>query len=184
MHYYDNGQSQKPRPQGIRYTKSAIASDDLYGRIAVSKESQNAAQALLLKYGYEQAKTETDLAHKLASLVMNVGESALRDISNIHPDKELILSFYTPPAPAQPAPVQIVLPKAKSEEMNDCGCGGKHYNSHGYTHARSNASMYDTGTFGDLSLSEKAMADYNKYMKPALLISVSVILVAIVWKKM
>ena len=162
----------KQRPNGIHYTKAAIASDDLYGRIATSKETHPLAQAILVKYGYEQAKNETELAHKLASVVMNVGETALKDIAGIHPDKELILSFYTPTMSA-PVVIETKPAEEKKVSLNDCGCG----------------KMHDTGTqtsapVAPVVATAPAVEDYSKYMKPALLISVSLLLVAVVWKKL
>ncbi len=160
-------QIKKQRPNGIRYTKAAIASDDLFGRIATAKETHPAAQAILVKYGYEQAKNETELAHKLASVVMNVGENALKDIASIHPDKELILSFYSPSMPA----AHLMDTAEKKVTLNDCGCG----------------KMHDTGTPASAPVAQLVATapadDYSKYMKPALLISVSLLLVAVVWKK-
>lgn len=172
----------KQRPNGVKYTKSDIASDDLYGRIAASKETHPAAQALLVKYGYGQAKTETELAHKLASVVMNVGESALKDIAGIHPDKELILSFYSHPVPEIP-----VVEKKPAEENkafdHDCGCS-KHMNSDGSQSPRVGPPTDKTNTAELIASAATHDMDYSKYMKPALLISVSLLLVAVVWKKM
>ncbi len=166
-----NQQKIKQRPNGVKYTKAAIASDDLYGRIASSKEAHPAAQAVLIKYGYEQASTETELAHKLASVVMNVGESALKDIASIHPDKELILSFCSA-APLAP-PVIPAVPAVIKEKasLHDCGCGGdKHMNSSGSQYLHAEAAI-------------AAATEQNKYLKPALLISVSVLLAAVIWKQ-
>ena len=164
---------QRQRPNGIRYTKAAIASDDLYGRIATSKETHPLAQGILVKYGYEQAKNETELAHKLASVVMNVGESALKDIATIHPDKELILSFCST---TPQVPVVETKPAEKKVTLNDCGCGGSKMNDTGTPAAVAPAPVVAT--------SPALTDDYSKYMKPALLISVSLLLVAVVWKKL
>ncbi len=121
---YDNDKKMdRTKPSGITYTKAAIASDDLYGYLASSKETQPKAQSILAKYGYEQAETETDLAHKLSSLVMNVGESALKDIAMIHPDKELILSLAAPHKKVF-TEVEETTNDTGKKNHNDCGCGG------------------------------------------------------------
>ncbi len=177
MYHRENGLA---KPKGISYTKAAIASDDLYGRIAASKETQASAQSILLKYGYDQAKTETDLAHKLASVVMNVGEMALADIAAIHPDKELILSFYKPQLPAAKEETIVIKKEeapmsADGHHHHDCGCGG-HHNAHGRMH-------YDTGSAFAAAPAPIEKIDYNSYMKPALLLAVSALLVVVVWKK-
>ena len=186
-YYYDNGSG--GRPQGVKYTKADIASDDLYGRIAASKESQPAAQAILVKYGYDQAQTESQLAHRLASVVMNVGETALRDIANIHPDKELILSFSTV-APVTIQPVQTQSVSAPTKDLNDCGCG--HHNASGGEKCGGKKHMHDAGQFVQTAqpsafasatqASTAPVDDIHKYMKPALIIGVSALLVALVWK--
>jgi hypothetical protein len=158
------------KPSGIQYTKAAIASDDLFGRIAASKESQAPAQAILLKYGYAQAKTENELAHKLASIVMNVGDLALKDVASIHPDKELILSLFQAAPSPLPLPVQESI---KPKSLNDCGCGSHHNNTGGSPAAAT-----------QVVFTPESVGSDNKYMKPALLISVSLLLVAVAWKSL
>ena len=67
--------------------------NDLFARIVSDKDSANLAQRVLIKYGFEPATSAMQLAHKLAAFVMKAGETALRELAKIHPDKELIMAF-------------------------------------------------------------------------------------------
>jgi len=66
---------------------------NLYRYIAAS--SPRKAAALLRKHGYAPVKGFT-LAQCLESLVREEGEPALRDIVDIHPDKNIILEVCAP----------------------------------------------------------------------------------------
>ena len=211
------------RPSGITYTRAAIASDDLYGYLAASKEAQPKLQSILAKYGYDQADTETDLAHKISSLVMNVGESALKDIAMIHPDKELILSLASP---VRRTNIEFDdtsndrggrkskshndcgcggSHNASGESHNDCGCGGSHnasgsknYNDcgcGGNKHVAPTVSMNDTGSSQFFSLEPapainmfdsqmKSFAPQNPYLLPAVVLSASILVAVVIWKKL
>jgi hypothetical protein len=74
-----------------------LDANDLYGRIAASKDRSVILQAqkVLKKYRFEPAKNRTALAHKLSSIVQMYGEDALRDIAMIHPDRKLIAATVT-----------------------------------------------------------------------------------------
>lgn len=66
------------------------------------------AQRMLVKYGMKPAKSPIELERKLVSLTRDYKEEALRELANIHPDKDLILNFADKP-------------KLK-KESNFCGC--------------------------------------------------------------
>lgn len=51
------------------------------------------AQKMLVKYGLKPAKSPMDMERKLISLTRDYKEEALRELANIHPDKELILKY-------------------------------------------------------------------------------------------
>jgi hypothetical protein len=63
---------------------------DMYEYIATA--NPGACQALAARYGYEaQAETTGDLGDCMGILVEEQGLPALRDLVDLHPDKELIL---------------------------------------------------------------------------------------------
>lgn len=51
------------------------------------------AQKMLVKYGLKSAKSPMEMERKLISLTKDYREEALRELANIHPDKELILKY-------------------------------------------------------------------------------------------
>ncbi len=53
------------------------------------------AKALIVKYGYEPAKNYDDLLYKLFVFTKEHKEDALKELANIHPDKELILNYFS-----------------------------------------------------------------------------------------
>jgi hypothetical protein len=51
------------------------------------------AQKMLVKYGLKPAKSPMEMERKLISLTKDYQEEALKELANIHPDKELILKY-------------------------------------------------------------------------------------------
>jgi hypothetical protein len=51
------------------------------------------AKSLLAKYGYEPAQNYDDLVYKLFRLTKEYKEEALKDLSDIHPHRDLILNY-------------------------------------------------------------------------------------------
>ncbi len=66
------------------------------------------AQKMLVKYGLKTAKNPMDMERKLVSLTRDYKEEFLKELANIHPDKELILKYAD----------------RKEEKSNFCGCSG------------------------------------------------------------
>mgnify|MGYP003534886574 FL=1 len=99
------------RPQGVKYTKTQLELNDLFSRVASDEGSYIAGQEILEKYGYSKANSPSQLAHKLSAIVLNAGEPALKDIANIHPDKDLIL------AQCAVAPEPVVVTKEVIKEV-------------------------------------------------------------------
>ncbi len=162
------------RPQGVKYTKSQLELNDLFSRVASDEGSFNAGQEILEKYGYSKANSQTQLAHKLSAIVLNAGEPALKDIANIHPDKDLILAQCA----VAPEPVVVVkeaAAPAKSSNHHDCGCGG-HHSAEGHTHHHAKKYGYAEGVFTE------AKSEENKYLKPVLLLSLTALVIAVIYK--
>ena len=70
--------------------------DLVYTNIAYNPRTQNKAIALCRRYG-KNPVNETDLADCLEDIVSENEEDGLRDVMNIHPEKEVILSFFNVP---------------------------------------------------------------------------------------
>lgn len=51
------------------------------------------AQKMLVKYGLKPAKSPVEMERKLIALTKDYREEALKELANIHPDKELILKY-------------------------------------------------------------------------------------------
>lgn len=51
------------------------------------------AKALIVRYGYRPARSFNDLIHKLFQFTNEYKEEALRELSEIHPHKDLILNY-------------------------------------------------------------------------------------------
>lgn len=59
----------------------------------VARSNPRGAKALIESFGYRVTNPKT-MGANLQLLVAKEGEDALREIANLHPDKELILDFY------------------------------------------------------------------------------------------
>jgi len=55
------------------------------------------AKALIVKYGYKPAKNYNDLTYKLVRFTKDFRDEALKELSNIHPHKDLILNYHCKP---------------------------------------------------------------------------------------
>jgi len=66
------------------------------------------AQKMLVKYGLKSAKSPMEMERKLISLTKDYKEEALRELANIHPDKELILKYVD----------------REEKKSGFCGCSG------------------------------------------------------------
>lgn len=71
------------------------------------------AQQLVVKYGYQRAQNNKELADKLNAMLIEHREKALAEMATIHPDRELILTH------------------GNHEYKNACGCGSNHSSANG-----------------------------------------------------
>lgn len=65
---------------------------DVYEYIA--ENSPVESSLLISKYGYDMSQTDQSLGDSLAQLVDAEGETALKDVMSLHPDKDIILSLF------------------------------------------------------------------------------------------
>lgn len=64
----------------------------------VAVNSTPKAKALIVRYGYEPAIDYDDLLYKLLLFTKEHKEDALKELAEIHPDKELILNYFDKPS--------------------------------------------------------------------------------------
>lgn len=90
---------------------------NVYQYIAYS--NPDAANELCNKYGYYQIQSIEELADCLQSIVARKGESAFKDIMELHPDKDVVLELFEKKIEAKPEPpVQIM----EQKRERDCSC--------------------------------------------------------------
>ena len=63
----------------------------------IALNSTPQAKALIIKYGYSPAKNYKDLSYKLFRFTKDFKEDALKELSAIHPHKDLILNYNSNP---------------------------------------------------------------------------------------
>ena len=77
---------------------------DIFDYVAQSNPSS--AMSVCRNYGYRLQGGREGLSHGLRQLVSKEGESAMRDILNAHPDKELFIEVYGQRVPQYQPPIQ------------------------------------------------------------------------------
>ena len=96
----------------------------------IALNSTPQAKALVVKYGYSPAKNYKDLSYKLFRFTKDFKEDALKELSAIHPHKDLILNYNCKP--------QIEDKKSNfegSDMAHDCQCREcKMKRMRGYSH--------------------------------------------------
>lgn len=90
---------------------------NLYNYIANS--NPNAANQVCQKYGYYQIGNTNELAYVLKDIVATEGELGLKEIMEVHPDKDVILEFFE--KKIEDKPVEIKKEKECSCMMNADG---------------------------------------------------------------
>jgi hypothetical protein len=90
----------------------------------IAYRNSNEANTLLINNGYPQSRNIDELIFKLSQFLLKGGDTALQQLSQIHPDKDLIIGNNT----AAPQTNNFVPGTgfANSTGYNSCeGCGGK-----------------------------------------------------------
>lgn len=60
----------------------------------ISENNPDAANGVCIKYGYTQIKNIGELAGALQTIVATHGETALKSIMDVHPEKDTILELF------------------------------------------------------------------------------------------
>jgi len=126
---------------------------NLYQRVALSNPT--AAKGVINNFGYD-IRTN-NLAHALRLLVANEGEEALRQIVEIHPDKDLILECYQE--------------TKMGKKEGDCGCKDKHHK-----HEEHKDLMYANAT-GQLTEAQKQTQLTNTFLIAASILILGALLI-------
>lgn len=88
----------------------------------IFENRQPELKRLIVKYGLNPAKNKVDLWKKINYLVAKFKDEMLRDLAEIHPDKDLILWNESQKEDVKlPESTPIAIVEAKS---NACGCSG------------------------------------------------------------
>ena len=75
----------------------------------IAKSNPQDAKALCEAYGY-RVTNHRSMSQNLKTLVNNEGEDALHSIMSLHPDKDIILEYFSEK------------PTQKEDKPSDCGC--------------------------------------------------------------
>jgi len=93
---------------------------NVYQYIAYS--NPDAANELCNKHGYYQIQSYEELADCLQSIVARKGESALKEIMELHPDKEVVLELFEKKVEAKPEPLTPPIQIMEQKRERDCSC--------------------------------------------------------------
>lgn len=91
----------------------------------IAQNNPDAAYEVCKKYGYFNVQSFEDLAASLQSIVAEHGESSLKEVLDIHPDKEVILEMNDKKKVEEPPLeeiIQKVFDRNKRPEKEDCSC--------------------------------------------------------------
>jgi hypothetical protein len=88
---------------------------NVYYYIADSKP--DAANKVCNKYGYYQIQSIDEIAYCLQEIVANQGESALKEIMDLHPDKDVVLELFE-----KKSEIIVPTPIMEQERKRDCSC--------------------------------------------------------------
>lgn len=75
----------------------------------IAYSNPDAANDICKKYGYYQVSSIEELAATLQRIVAVEGESSLKDIFDLHPDREIILELYQPSPSLSQAQQPVVI---------------------------------------------------------------------------
>lgn len=90
----------------------------------IAQNNPDAAYEVCKKYGYFNVQSFEDLAASLQGIVAEHGESALKEVLDIHPDKEVILEMNDKKKVEEP-PLEVIIQKVFDRNKpveKDCSC--------------------------------------------------------------
>lgn len=81
----------------------------------IADSNSDAANKFCNKYGYYQIRSIDELAYCLQEIVANEGEGALKEIMELHPDKDVVLELFEKKS-------EIVSTPVMEQPKKDCSC--------------------------------------------------------------
>jgi hypothetical protein len=81
----------------------------------IAYSNSDSALKICNRYGYYQIQSEEELANCLQNIVAVKGESALKEIMELHPDKEVIIELFETKPEKQERQME-------TEKKKDCSC--------------------------------------------------------------
>lgn len=93
----------------------------------IAQTSPDAANSICKKYGYTQVQSISELAYCMKRIVAEKGEDGLKEILELHPEKDVILELFQKKTEIEPVVVQ--------ERKRDCSCW---MNADGQTNSNQN----------------------------------------------
>jgi len=81
----------------------------------ISYSNPDAANDICNKYGYYEIKSIDELAYLLQSIVARRGETAFKEIMELHPEKNVVLELFE-------KKIENPEPKPLMEQKRDCSC--------------------------------------------------------------
>jgi len=90
----------------------------------IAQNNPDAANEICKKYGYFQINSIDELANCLQNIVAQDGESGLKDVMSLHPDKDVLIELFDKKKdePTTPVVLQNIPTMAHAD---GCGCSNK-----------------------------------------------------------
>jgi hypothetical protein len=94
----------------------------------IAENNPDAAYEICKKYGYFNINSIEELSNALQSIIAENGQDSLKEILEIHPEKEVILEIFEDKKKINEAPIEEVLQKIfdknkpLEKEKSDCSC--------------------------------------------------------------
>jgi hypothetical protein len=94
----------------------------------IAENNPDAAYEICKKYGYFNINSIEELSNALQSIVAEHGQDSLKEILEIHPEKEVILEVFDDKKKVNEIPLEEVLQKVfdknkpVEKEKSDCSC--------------------------------------------------------------
>jgi hypothetical protein len=88
----------------------------------IAQNNPDAANEVCKKYGYYQIANLDELAHCLQLIVADEQEQGLKDVLELHPDKDTILELFDKKKDEPVSIVAAVQPLATASVVSPCGC--------------------------------------------------------------
>jgi len=119
----------------------------------IAKNNPDAAYEICKKYGYFNINSIEELSNALQSIVAEHGQDSLKEILEIHPEKEVILEVFDDKKKVNEVPIEEVLQKIfdknkpVEKEKSDCSCMKNADASVSATNVATSAAVNQTNTY-------------------------------------